>query len=298
MIAIPLSGVLGGPISGALLGLHGQLGLAGWQWLFLLEGLPAVLLGLVVLERLPDGPDDVDWLTAEEREWVAARLAAERETSAGRHPAGVWRALGSATVWQLGILLFLCNAFGVYVLGLWLPQIVREVTGLGNLGVGVVSAVPNLVAAVAMILVGASSDRSGERLLYVAGSAAVAAAGFLASARLHSPVGVVLALSVAAAGLLSSHGPFWPLPSSFLSGSAAAGGIALIVSIANVAGFLGPYATGVLRGVSGSYGPGLVALGLVSLAGAGLALWLRQAPRLAPLGSAEREYAAPATDPG
>jgi hypothetical protein len=123
-----------------------------------------------------------------------------------------------------------------------------------------------------------------------------AAAGFLASAWLHSPVGVVLALSVAAAGLLSSHGPFWQLPSSFLSGSAAAGGIALIVSIANVAGFLGPYATGVLRGVSGSYSLGLVALALVSLAGAGLAVWLRQAPQLAPLGSEQGETARTATE--
>jgi ACS family tartrate transporter-like MFS transporter len=296
MIAIPVSGVIGGPISGALLGLDGRLGLAGWQWLFLLEGLPAMLLGVVVLARLPDGPEDVGWLTAEEREWLAARLAAERDASARRHPLGVWRALGSATVWRLGILLFLCNAFGVYVLGLWLPQIVREVTGLGDFGVGVVSAVPNLAAAVAMILVGASSDRSGERLLHVAGSAVAAAAGFLASAWLHSPVGVVLALSVAAAGLLSSHGPFWPLPSSFLSGSAAAGGIALIVSIANVAGFLGPYATGVLRGVSGSYRLGLVALALVSLAGAGLAVWLRQAPQLAPLGSEQGETARTATE--
>jgi ACS family tartrate transporter-like MFS transporter len=171
----------------------------------------------------------------------------------------------------------------VYVLGLWLPQIVREVTGLGDFRVGLVTAVPNLVATVAMVVVGTRSDRSGERLRYVAGSAAAAALGFAASARLHSPIGVVLALSVAAAGLLSSHGPFWPLPSSFLSGSAAAGGIALIASIANLAGFLGPYATGVLRGASGSYGPGLMALGLVSLAGAGLALMLGRSPALGPV---------------
>ena len=185
---------------------------------------------------------------------MARRLAAEREESGRRHGAGVRLALGSRTVWQLGVLLLLCNAFGVYVLGLWLPQIVREVTRLGDFGVGLVTAVPNLVAAVAMVLVGAHSDRSGERLLHVAGCATAAAVGFAVSARLHSPVGVVLALSVAAAGLLASHGPFWPLPSSFLSGSAAAGGIALIASIANVAGFLGPYATGVLRGASGGFG--------------------------------------------
>ena len=280
MIAIPISGVIGGPISGALLGLDGRLGLEGWQWLFLLEGLPAVALGFVVLARLPDGPEQVDWLTPAERELLAARLDAERAESTRRHRPGVRRALGSSMVWQLGILLFLCNAFGVYVLGLWLPQIVREVTRLDDLRVGFVSAIPNLVAAVAMVLVGARSDRSGERLLYVAGCAAAAAIGFVASAWLHSPAGVVLALSLAAAGLLSSHGPFWPLPSAFLSDSAAAGGIALIASIANVAGFLGPYATGVLRGASGSYGWGLTARGRVSRAGAGMAGALRRAPAL------------------
>jgi MFS transporter, ACS family, tartrate transporter len=276
MIAIPVSGVIGGPVSGALLRLDGWLGLEGWQWLFLLEGLPAVALGFLVLARLPDGPEEVGWLTSEERDWLARRLAAEREESGQRHASGVRLALGSPTVWRLGVLLLLCNAFGVYVLGLWLPQIVREITGLGDFRVGLVTAVPNLVAAVAMVLVGAHSDRSGERLLHVAGCATAAAVGFAASAWLHSPVGVVLALSVAAAGLLSSHGPFWPLPSSFLSGSAAAGGIALIASIANVAGFLGPYATGVLRGASGGYGTGLMVLGLVSLAGAAMAVWLRR----------------------
>jgi MFS transporter, ACS family, tartrate transporter len=245
------------------------------------EGLPAVVLGFVVLAWLPNGPGDVDWLTAGERQELASRLIAEREESGRRHGPGVRRALQSRTVWQLGFLLFLSNAFGVYVLGLWLPQIVRDVSGLSDFRVGLVSAVPNLVAAVAMVLVGAHSDRRGERLLHVAGSATAAAVGFVASAWLHSPVGVVLALSIAAAGLLSSHGPFWPLPSSFLSGSAAAGGIALIASIANVAGFLGPYATGVLKGASGSYGPGLMVLGLVSLAGAGLAVWLRGTPALA-----------------
>jgi ACS family tartrate transporter-like MFS transporter len=280
MVAIPISGVIGGPVSGLLLGLDGRLGLAGWQWLFLLEGLPAVALGFVVLAWLPDGPGQAAWLTAREREWLAARVAAERDDCFRRHRLSVRQALASGTVWQLGVLLLLCNAFGVYVLGLWLPQIVREVSGLGDLQVGLVSAVPNLMAAAAMVLVGAHSDRTGERLLHVAGSAAGAAAGFMVAAYSHSTIGVVLGLSIAAAGLLSSHGPFWLLPSSFLSGSAAAGGIALIVSVANLAGFLGPYATGLLRGASGSYGPGLVVLGLVSLAGAALAVGLRRSPAL------------------
>jgi ACS family tartrate transporter-like MFS transporter len=277
MVAIPLSGVLGGPISGALLGLDGRWGLAGWQWLFLLEGLPAVLLGLVVLAYLTDGPEQATWLTPEEREWLSTRLAEERDRCEHRHGLSVRQALSNRIVWQLGLLLLLSNALGVYVMGLWLPQIVRAFSGLSNFMIGVVTAVPNLVAAVAMVVVGAHSDRSGERLLHVAATATLAAIGFLLSASFHSPVGIVLGLSLAAAGLLSSHGPFWPIPSTFLSGSAAAGGIALICSIANLGGFIGPYVMGLLKRASGGFESGLVLLALASFAGAILALRLRRA---------------------
>ena len=281
MVAIPVSGIVGGPISGALLGLDGRLGLAGWQWLFLLEGLPAVLLGFVVLARLPDGPEQAAWLTPAEREWLSAKLTAERNACERRHGFGVVQALTNGTVWQLGVLFLLSNAFGVYVLGLWLPQIVRSLGGMSDFAVGVVTAVPNLVGAVAMVLVGAHSDRTGERLLHIAAVAIVAAAGFVGGALLHSPLLVVVALSLAAAGALSSHGPFWTLPSRFLTGSAAAGGLALIVSIANLAGFAGPYIMGLLRGASGSFRSGLLSVGLATLAGAVLAIRLRSAPVLA-----------------
>ena len=282
MVAIPISGVLGGPISGALLGLHGVLGLAGWQWLFLLEGLPAVLLGFVVLRYLTDRPEDAQWLTPAEREWLSTHLRRERESCERAHGLSVLQALSNGTVWRLGMLLFLCNAFGVYVLGLWLPQIVRELAGLSDLMVGVVTAVPNLVAAAAMVLVGAHSDRTGDRLGHIAAAASAAGVGFLVSGLVHSPVLAVVGLSIAAAGLLSSHGPFWPLPSMFLTGSAAAGGIALVCSIANLAGFLGPYALGLLKDASGGFQSGLLALGFICLAGATLALHLRRAPVLAP----------------
>ena len=281
MVAIPVSGIVGGPISGALLGLNGRLGLAGWQWLFLLEGLPAVLLGFVVLAFLTDGPDEAKWLTTAEREWLNARLAEERDECERRHGLGVAQALTNGTVWRLGALILLSNAFGVYVLGLWLPQIVRSLTGLSDLAVGVVTAVPNLVAAITMVLVGAHSDRTGERLLHIAAVATVAAVGFVASAWLQSPLLVVVALSLAAAGAISSHGPFWTLPSRFLTGSAAAGGIALIVSIANLAGFAGPYVMGLLKGASGSFRSGLISVGLASFAGAVLAVRLRRAAVLA-----------------
>ncbi len=281
MIALPLSGAVGGPISGALLGLNGHLGLAGWQWLFLLEGLPAVLLGFVVLGYLTDRPEEAAWLTPAERAWLSTQMNQEREQCERRHGLSVLQALSNSAVWQLGLLIFLCTSFGQYVLSLWLPQIVRGLAGLSDFMVGLVSAVPNLLAAVAMVLVGAHSDRSGERLLHIAASATVAAFAFLTSAFVHSPVVAVLGLSVAAAGLLSSHGPFWTLPSAFLSGPAAAGGIALINSIGNVSGFVGPYVIGLLKGTSGSFHSGLLLLALVPLAGAALALRLRRAPVLA-----------------
>ncbi len=282
MIAIPISSVVGGPISGALLGLNGRLGLAGWQWLFLLEGIPAVMLGVLVLIYLPDHPGSVSWLTTPERSWLAGKLQEEREQCERHHPLSVFQALSNATVWQLGLLEFLCIAFGLYVLGLWLPQMIARVSGGSAFFVGVVSAVPNLAAAAALLFVGAHSDRSGERLLHIAVCAAAASIGFFASAWSQSTIIVVLALSLAAAGLHGTMGPFWTLPSAFLTGSAAAGAIALMNSLANLSGFIGPYAIGLLRSSSGNFHTGLLLLALVPLMGAVLALRLRSSPALAP----------------
>jgi ACS family tartrate transporter-like MFS transporter len=177
----------------------------------------------------------------------------------------------------MGLLGFLSISFGQYALSLWLPQIVRGFSGLSNLQVGFVSAIPNLVAVIAMVIVAAHSDRTGERHLYIAGASAVAAFGFLGCALVESPVLAVMFLSVAAAGLLSAHGPFWPLPSKFLTGAAAAGGIALMNSLANLSGFAGPYAIGLLNDASGNFRTGLLLLALVPLAGMALALRLRHA---------------------
>jgi MFS transporter, ACS family, tartrate transporter len=280
LIAIPLSGVGGGPLSGALLGLNGYLGLAGWQWLFLLEGLPAVVLGFIVLSYLTDRPEEAAWLAPAERAWLSTQIRQEREQCERRHGLGVLQALSNGTVWRLGLLHFLCFGPGTAVLGLWLPQIVREFSGLSDFMVGLLSAVPNLAAALGTVLVGAHSDRSGERVLHIAAAAMTAAFGFLASAYLHSPLLIVLALSVAMVGLRSAVGPFWTLPSTFLSGSAAAGGIALINSVSNLSSFVGPYVIGLLKGASGTFHSGLLLLALVPLAGAALALRLRHAPVL------------------
>ena len=169
-------------------------------------------------------------------------------------------------MWQMGLLVFLSISFGQYALSLWLPQIVSGFSGLSNLQVGFISAIPNLVAVIAMVIVAAHSDRTGERCLHIAAASAVAAAGFLGCALVQSPAFAVMFLSIAAAGLLSAHGPFWPLPSKFLSGAAAAGGIALINSLANLSGFAGPYAIGLLNDASGNFRSGFL---LVSLVAAG-----------------------------
>ena len=277
MTAIPVSGMIGGPIAGALLGLGGRLGLTGWQWLFLLEGLPAVLLGVAVLRFLPDGPEVARWLAPDQRTWLATRLDAERDRCVEHHGFGVTQALSSGVVWQMGLLVFLSVSFGQYALSLWLPQIVRGFSGLSNLQVGFVSAIPNLVAVIAMVLVAVHSDRTGERFLHIAAASAVAALGFLGCALVTSPALAVMFLSLALAGCLSAHGPFWPLPSKFLTGAAAAGGIGLINSLSNLSGFVGPYAIGLLNSGSGDFRSGLLLLACVPLAGMALVLRLRHA---------------------
>ncbi len=276
MVAIPLSTVIGGPVAGLLLGLDGWHGLGGWQWVFLLEGLPAVLLGFVVLKYLTDSPEDARWLTAAERSWLATRLRSEQRAAEQRHGGGLRAALLHPTVWQLGWIAFACQT-GSYGLNLWIPQIVKSLGGLSNLEIGFVSAIPYAAASIGMILIGASSDRSGERLLHIAVPSVIAAIGFSASAYLSSPVPSLIALSIAAVGDLGTRGPFWELPTRFLAGSAAAGSIALINSLGSLGGFVGPYAVGIIRATTGSFAGGLIFLGVLLVGAAGMALWLRNA---------------------
>jgi D-galactonate transporter len=275
--AIPISGIVGGPISGALLGLNGHFGLTGWQWLFILEGVPAILLGVLVWFYLPDRPQTAPWLEPEQRRWLAEKLAGERDRCVERHEFTTLQALLNGAVWRMGLLGFLSISFGQYALSLWLPQIVSAFSGFSNLQVGLISAIPNLAAAVAMVAVAVHSDRTGERCAHIASVSAVAVAAFVGCALVHSPAAKIACLSLASAGLLSAHGPLWPLPSKFLTGAAAAGGIALINSLANLSGFAGPYAIGLLNRASGNFTSGFLLMALAPLAGAVLALRLRHA---------------------
>jgi ACS family tartrate transporter-like MFS transporter len=273
MTATAMAGVIGGPVSGALLEMDGIAGLAGWQWLFLLEGLPAVALGFVVLGYLTDRPEQAEWLAPEERSWLVARLAAERSAVERDHGTSLRRALLDRRVWSLGLLYF-ALVLSIYGVSLWLPQIVAGLAEMSELEVGFVTAIPYLVASVGMVVVGGHSDRSGERRWHIAGPALAGAVGFAASAGLDEPALALAALSLAALGIWSALGPFWTLPPAFLAGSAAAGGIALINSVGNLGGFVGPYALGLLKQETGSFRAGLLMLALSLLAVVVLALRL------------------------
>ena len=276
MIGIPLSIVFGGPLSGWLLGFDGHLGLRGWQWMFLLEGLPAVLLGFVVLGFLTEQPADAKWLAPEQREWLAQRIASEHTEAHARHGVGLRQALLHPTVWLLALIMFCCQT-GSYGLTLWVPTIVKSLSGFSDLQVGFFSAIPYIAAAIGMVLIGRSSDMSGERFLHIAIPSIVGAAGFVATGLITAPAAAMIALSVAAVGDYGTRGPFWALPGKFLVGSAAAGAIALINSMGAFGGFVGPYAVGVLKDATGSFTSPLFLLAGILLAGAVLTMVLRKA---------------------
>ena len=239
-----------------------------------------MLLGVVVLFCLPDSPTHARWLTAEEQGALDRQIAAEQAETTARHGFGLRQALLHPTVWLLGFVLFACQC-GSYGLTLWIPQIVKGLSAQSDLLVGFIAALPYIAAAMGMVLLGWSSDRSGERFWHVAVPSLVGAAGFAASAFLHSPVLAMLALTVAAVGDLGSRGPFWALPGRFLSGSALAGGIALINTLGSLGGFVGPYAVGLVKDATGSFTGGLLLLALMLVASAVATLWLKRSAVLA-----------------
>ncbi len=281
MTAIPLSIVIGGPLAGVLLEMDGAFGLRGWQLLFLIEGIPAVVLGFVVFFYLKDRPEDAHWLSAEQKAWLTGKIRAEQEHARERHGVGVVRSLAHPLVWALGLVNFVAQA-GSYGLTLWMPQILESITGLSNLQVGLLSAIPFAAAAVGMVLIGASSDRTGERFLHMSAPFFLSAIGFWASAVVVSPMLALVMLSVAAIGDYGGRGPFWSLPGRFLAGSAAAAGIALINTLGAAGGFVGPYLIGLLKHASGDFTSGLLLLAALMCAGGILALALRAARALTP----------------
>jgi ACS family tartrate transporter-like MFS transporter len=269
-----IAGVIGSPISGAVLGLHGIGGLAGWQWLFFLEAIPAVLMGLVVLVVLPNRPQTARWLSDSERAWIQARIDEEaaRMDVPQRHRLA--EAFTSGRVWLLCLIYFLMNVGG-YGYEMWLPSIIKSFSGKSDAIVGWINAVPYVIAAIIMVIVGRHSDRTEERCWHVAIAAISSAVGFALSAWFSNPYLALGALTLAFAGLKSTLGPFWSLATAFLTGSAAAGGIALINSVGNLGGFFGPYVVGIIKDRTHSNVIALLFLGAALFCMALLALTVR-----------------------
>jgi len=267
MTAVPLSTVVGGPVSGALLGLHGLGGIAGWRWLFLIEGVPAVLLGIAAFVFLTDRPSDTSWLTASERSALEQRLEAEAEETRAHGLTGVGEALANPRVVTLGLLYF-CIVVGLYGIGFWMPQVLKTY-GLSNLAIGFLTALPYLVAAFGMVAAGRHSDATGERILHVGVPLLLAAAAFAWSSVAGPLAFVMVALTLATLGIYAAIGTFWALPSAIVTGTGAAAALALINSIGNCGGFAAPVVIGWLKGATGNFtAPLLFLAGSLALAGA------------------------------
>jgi ACS family tartrate transporter-like MFS transporter len=271
MTATALAGVIGAPLSSALLQLDGALGLKGWQWLFLIEGLPAVLLAPVVLWTMTERPEDAAWLTRDERDWLSREIAAEQAETTDAHVT-LRDALLSPRLWLVCVP-YLCIVIAFYGVTFWLPQIVQASSGLGSATVVLLSAIPYVAATIGLVVVGTRSDRTGERRWHVAGPCLIGATGFVLTVLGPGTLAFSLAtLSIAAFGIWGTLGPYWAIPTAFLRGTAAAGGIALVNSVGNVGGFIGPIIVGWIRDATGGFTAGLLTLAGVLVLGAAVVL--------------------------
>jgi len=277
MTATAMAGVIGAPLSSSLLQLDGAWGLRGWQWLFLIEGLPAILLAPVVLRYLTERPADARWLTDKERAWLAREIDAEQADTS--HAIVTLRAaLGSARLWIISLPYF-CIVIAFYGVTFWLPQIVQASSGLGSATIVLLTAIPYVSAAIGMVIIGAHSDRTGERRWHVAVPCLIGTTGFILTVLAPATPAFALAtLSIAAFGIWGTLGPYWTLPIAFLRGTAAAGGIALVNSIGNVGGFVGPFLMGWIREWTGGFTAGLLTLAAILVVGAGLVLSIHVRP--------------------
>jgi D-galactonate transporter len=273
MAAIPLSSVLGFPVSGLILNLDGVYGLAGWQWLFIIEAAPALILAFVVFFYLTDRPADAKWLEPDERAWLAQRLSAEAQIKEDIHGLSVRQALTNPKVLALALVYFGAVATN-YGIAFWLPQIVKGF-GLSNVQTGFVSALPYIVGTVGMVLWSRRSDEKLERKLHAAFPFLIAALGIAGSTLVDSPALKMIALSIGAFGVFAVLPVFWTFPTAFLSGAAAAAGIAVINAVGNLAGFFGPFIMGWLKDYTGNFASGLWAIAACALMGMVIVLLLR-----------------------
>src|SRR3979409_2372117 len=270
-VAVPVSTVIGAPISGLLLGLDGLMGLKGWQWLLIIEGIPSVLLGLVTWFYLTDRPAKADWLTPAQKAWLSSRLESEIAAKQAAQHLTLGQALSSPKVLTLSLIYF-GFVGALYGMQFWLPQIVKAF-GFSNAQTGFVTAVPYLFGTVAMILWARHSDATRERVMHVGAPLLLTAVALGVCGYMDNPYVTMVALIVAAIGIFGTFAVFWTLPTAWLSGTAAAGGVRLVNSIGNLAGFGGPYLIGWVKEATGSTSTGLLVLALLPLIG-GLLVFL------------------------
>jgi MFS transporter, ACS family, tartrate transporter len=270
MTANPIAGIVGSPLSGALMGLHGA-GLAGWQWLFVMEGLPAIMLGAIVFAVLQESPDQSHWLDPGQRAWLLEKLDSERQAETA--PQGsFWKVLLSSesplpNIWLLSVVYFGVSTT-MYGVTLWLPSVIRSLSGLSYFWTGIVAVIPFAVTVAAMVFVGTRSDRSGERRWHTAIPAFTAALGLLIAAHGRSTWVVVAGIGLGLAFAEAMVGPFWALATSSMAGLSAAAGIAVINSLANLGGYFGPDIVGLFRSANGGFRGGLLVIAAtVSISG-------------------------------
>jgi ACS family tartrate transporter-like MFS transporter len=288
MMAAPIAIIVGSPVSEALLALDGRAGLAGWQWLFLVEGAPAVILGIAALRVLTDRPEQATWLLPAEREWLATTMSAERQARAQHGAQTILAALRSPKVWQLAAVYFL-NTLVTYGVFLWLPRMLRELSGTTGWRLSALTAVPFIAALVGMVVIGRHSDRTRERKRHVAACALTAACGLILAVWFSSVLPLfVVSFTLSQVGQRSVMSVFWAIPPIVLAGPAAAAGIALINAIGNLGGFVGPSVMGRLRDTTGGYSGGLLVLAAALLVEAALVLTVKL-PTPSPSGGQRRD---------
>jgi ACS family tartrate transporter-like MFS transporter len=275
--AIPVATILGAPLSGLILDHVHWLGVSSWRWLLILEGTPALAGGVLTYFLLPGYPQEAKFLTADEKEWIRSKLEREERQKLERRRYSARQALSSGRVWHL-VLAYFGMTMGNYALQSWAPQLVKSLSsGFSNSTIGMLVTIPNLVGLAAVILISRSSDRTLERRYHVAIPAIMAGTALLLLGTTRSPFNSVALLCFLAAGLYSSFGPFWALPSEFLTGYSAAAGIALINSVGNLGGFAGPYMIGRIATRTGGPYTGLAIAGVALFISATLVLLLPSA---------------------
>ena len=280
LAGIPVTSILGAPVSGLILDHVHWLGISSWRWLLILEGVPAVAAGVLTYFLLPSRPSEAKFLAADEKRWITAELEGEERQKQGSHQISAIRALAHGRVWHLACIGLTLN-IAAYSINFWMPQFVGSLSSLySNTTVGLLVMVPYLAGLLAMVLVSRSSDRKLERRYHAAIPALIAGIALLSLGATRSTFFSIVLLSIVALGIYSVYGPYYSLPSEFLSGFAAASGIALISSVANLGGFVGPYAIGAIKERTGSMYGGLAFCGVSLFVSATLMLLLPRRARV------------------